>query len=139
VSATADTVFPPDLAENGVDPAGLVFVFAADALQAARAAEHLLRSGAFALVVLDLEHDADISDAAQGRLLRLARATDAAVLCISRGDTVLRGSMISLRGRTSRVATTDGRYRLRIHITRDKHGGPAVRSGEVCHAPPGMH
>jgi hypothetical protein len=143
ISATVDTVYPPDLAANGVDLDSLVFVFAGDAVQAARAAEHLLRSAAFALIVIDLEEGADIPDGAQGRLVRLARGSEAGVLCITHGEELLRGSMISLRARISRVPaargrTSGGRYRVRVRITRDKHGGPGARSGEVCNAPAGM-
>jgi recombination protein RecA len=138
ISATADVVYPPDLAAAGVDLRALTFVFAADALQAARTAEHLLRSRAFALLVVDLEDGAGISDAAQGRLLRLARNGEAGVLCISHGDRPLRGSMISLRGAVSRERSAGGRYHVRVRITRDKQGGPGMRSGEVCYAPPGM-
>jgi len=139
ISATEDMVYPPDLAANGVDLAELSFVFAADPFQASRAAEHLLRSGAFGLLVLDLEHDAQISDAVQGRLLRLARSMGAAVLCITRGDTVLRGSIISLRGDVWHAAHSTGRYRLNVRITRDKRGGTGTRSGEVYDAPAGMY
>lgn len=138
ISATEDVVYPPDLAAAGVDLRALTFVFATDALQAARAAEHLLRSRAFALLIVDLEDGAGISDAAQGRLLRLARNGEAGVLCISHGDRPLRGSMISLRGLVSRERTAGGRYRVRVRITRDKQGGPGVRSGEDCYAPTGM-
>jgi recombination protein RecA len=138
ISATEDVVYPPDLAAAGVDLRALAFVFATDALQAARAAEHLLRSRAFALLIADLEDGAGISDAAQGRLLRLARNGEAGVLCISHGDRPLRGSMISLRGVVSRERTAGGRYRVRVRITRDKQGGPGVRSGEDCYAPTGM-
>lgn len=139
ISATTDTVYPPDLADNGVDLDSLIFVMEQDSHRAARAAEHLLRSSSFSLLILDLEEGADIPDALQGRLLRLARKTDAAVVFLTHAKSSLRGSMISLRGDVARVPLIGGGYRLRIHITRDKHGGPGVRSGEVCYAPPGMH
>jgi recombination protein RecA len=139
ISATEDIVYPPDLAANGVDLEELSFVFAEDPFQASRAAEHLLRSGAFGLIVLDLEHDAQIPDAVQGRLLRLAQDMTAAVLSITRGDTVLRGSIISLRGDVWHASHSAGRYRLSVRITRDKHGGTGARSGEVCDAPAGMY
>lgn len=48
------TFYPPDVAECGVDLAALVVVRAPDATAAARAAERILRSGAFGLVVIDL-------------------------------------------------------------------------------------
>src|SRR5512140_855201 len=47
------TFYPPDVADSGVDLAALVVVRVADTTTAARAAERLLRSGAFGLVVLD--------------------------------------------------------------------------------------
>jgi len=139
ISATADTPYPPDLAANGVDLDGMIFVFAEDALRASRAAEHLLRAGTFGLVVIDLEYGAEIPDAVQGRLLRLARRTDATLLCITREDDTLHGSMISLRARISRRPVSGNRYQVRMTVTRDKHGGPRARSGEVCYAPAGMH
>ncbi|HTM21966.1 MAG TPA: recombinase A, partial [Kofleriaceae bacterium] len=46
--------FPPDLGDSGVDLDALVVVRAPDLRASARAAEHLLRSGAFGLVVIDL-------------------------------------------------------------------------------------
>jgi hypothetical protein len=139
ISATTDIVYPPDLAQNGINLDELVFVFTEDALQASRAAEHLLRSGGFALIILDLEEQAQIPEAVQGRLLRLARATNAGVLCITREDDALRGSMISLRARVSRSRISTDRYRVRLSVTRDKQGGPGARTGEVCYAPAGMH
>ena len=45
--------YPPDLADSGVDLAALLVVRVHDVTAAARAAERLLRSGAFGLVVLD--------------------------------------------------------------------------------------
>src|SRR5438445_10836474 len=54
LALAAGTFYPPDVADTGVDLAALVVVRASDATSAARAAERLLRSGAFGLVVLDL-------------------------------------------------------------------------------------
>src|SRR5437588_2807487 len=45
--------YPPDVAANGVDLAALVVVRVRDVTAAARAAERVLRSGAFGLVVID--------------------------------------------------------------------------------------
>src|SRR6185503_11689 len=45
--------YPPDLADSGVDLDALVVVHAPGGLAGVRAAERLLRSGAFGLVVLD--------------------------------------------------------------------------------------
>src|SRR4051812_10317987 len=46
--------YPPDAAESGVDLAALVVVRVPELVLATRAAERLLRSGAFGLVVIDL-------------------------------------------------------------------------------------
>src|SRR5262249_26298009 len=77
----AETSFyPPDVAETGVDLAALVVVRALDAVTAARAAERLLRSSAFGLVVLDLGSHTELAMAIQGRLVTLAQTHDAAVV-----------------------------------------------------------
>ncbi|MCA1481730.1 hypothetical protein, partial [Bradyrhizobium sp. NBAIM08] len=57
--------FPPDVCESGVDLNGLAVV-RVDARRAPRAAERLLRSGAFAIVVLDLGKHGDLPLPMQG-------------------------------------------------------------------------
>ena len=54
VTTTADTFFPPDVAASGVDLTALIVVRVPDTRTAGRAADRLLRAGAFGLVVLDL-------------------------------------------------------------------------------------
>ena len=51
--------FPPDFAASGVDLDALPVVRVDDITNAARAADRLVRSGAFAVVVLDLGAKAD--------------------------------------------------------------------------------
>ncbi|MFW5797743.1 MAG: hypothetical protein ACOCXE_04460 [Spirochaetota bacterium] len=139
IATGTEIVYPPDLAANGVDLDALVFVFTADARQAARAAEHLLRPGIFPLLVIDLEETAQIPDGAQGRLLRHARRTGAAVVFLTHDEKPLQGSVISLRGRVSLVSVRElGRYRMDIRIIRDKQGTTTPPSQEVYYAPPGM-
>ena len=58
VTSRTSSFFPPDAAEGGVDLEALAVVRAEDTVQAARAADQLLRSGGFGLVVLDLASDA---------------------------------------------------------------------------------
>src|SRR5712672_268927 len=53
VTLSNGSFYPPDVADSGVDLAALVVVRVVDTTTAARAAERLLRSGAFGLVVLD--------------------------------------------------------------------------------------
>ena len=75
VAAGRDTFFAPDAAENGVDLNALVVVRVPDSQSAGRAADRLLRSGAFGLVVMDLNFNPTISVPLQVRLAQQARAS----------------------------------------------------------------
>ncbi len=87
------SLFPPDLAESGVDLDALLVVHvpaAAGCAGLCKAAELLLRSGSFGLVVIDLVGSAgedggagELQLQAQSRLLGLAREHDSAVLLLS--------------------------------------------------------
>src|SRR5438445_3597112 len=57
VCGTASSFFPPDAAQGGVDLAALIVVRTGDAASRARAAAELARSGAFALILVDLTDD----------------------------------------------------------------------------------
>ena len=99
LTADASAFFPPDAARGGVDLDALVVVRLPAAGQLPRAAEHLARSGAFGLLVLDLGEAARVPVPMQMRLLGLARQHEAAVLFLTRkggGDASL-GSLVSLR------------------------------------------
>ncbi len=117
------TFYPPDAADSGVDLAALAVVRAPDAIAAARAAERVLRSGAFGLVVLDLV--SELSTAIQGRLLSLAQMHDAAVVCLTEKseDTPSLGSVVSLRAVALRRRVRDG-FRITVRALKDKRRGP---------------
>jgi recombination protein RecA len=130
ITHAASTFYPPDAAQSGVDLAALVVVRVPDLAVAPRAAERLLRSGAFGLVVLDLGGNAnvDFPMAHQGRLVTLAQAHDAAVVCITdkTEDTGSIGSLISLRAealRTGMLGALDG-FDLTLRVLKDKRRGP---------------
>ena len=117
--------YPPDVADSGIDLAALVVVRAPDATAIARAAERLLRSGAFGLVVLDLGDKAELSMQIQGRLVTLAQTHDAAVVCLTEksGDTSSLGSLISLRAEALRQR--DHReFTVTLRALKDKRRGP---------------
>ena len=121
------TFYPPDVAECGVDLAALVVVRAPDATAAARAAERLLRSGAFGLVVLDLGGAAELSMAIQGRLVTLAQTHDAAVVCITdkTAETASLGSLVSLRADAVRGREREGGgFGVTVRALKDKQRGP---------------
>ncbi|MEJ7602156.1 MAG: recombinase A [Kofleriaceae bacterium] len=141
---THGSFYPPDVAESGVDLAALVVVRVPAtrdaAVGAARSAERLLRSGAFGLVVLDfVGSDGDISMAHQGRLVTLAQAHDAAVVCLTdkTRDTASIGSLVSLRVEALRSRATTG-FELTVRALKDKRRGPSWSRAIKVRGPAGM-
>lgn len=129
IAASGDSFYPPDVAESGVDLAALVVVRARELRAAVRAAERLLRSGAFGLVVLDLAAPGvapELSLAHQGRLVTLAMAHDAALVCLTsqpaRAPSL--GSMVSLRVEALRERAPDGGHHVTLRALKDKRRGP---------------
>lgn len=119
------TFYPPDLAESGVDLAALVVVRAPDATAAARAAERILRSGAFGLVVIDLGGAHDLTMPIQGRLVTLAQTHDAAVICLTekQQDAASLGSLVSLRAEALRMREPQD-FAVNVRVLKDKRRGP---------------
>jgi recombination protein RecA len=141
VTLGGSSFFPPDVAEGGVDLEALPVVRVPDARTAGRAADHLVRSGGFGLVVIDLSGDrrASLPVALLTRLLGLARAHDAAVVMLTRKarDAPSLNSLISLRAETRRLASA-GQYDVRVNALKDKRGGPGWTHGETCRGPSGV-
>lgn len=125
LTLTSGSFYPPDVADSGIDLAALVVIRAPDATAIARAAERLLRSGAFGLVVLDLGDKAELSMQIQGRLVTLAQTHDAAVVCLTEksGDTSSLGSLISLRAEALRQRDR-GEFTVTLRALKDKRRGP---------------
>jgi recombination protein RecA len=158
--------FPPDLHDSGVDLEALVVVRVPDLRAAARTAEHLLRSGAFGLVILDLVElegagvrVKPLTEAMLGRLVSLAGKHDAAVICLTskRADAPSLGSMVSLRVEALREAIAPeaaeapglraayggatlgvSGYRFRVMALKDKRRGPSWEHAEVVRGPTGL-
>jgi recombination protein RecA len=131
--------YPPDVADSGVDLAALVVIRAPDALSAARAAQRVLRSGAFGLVVLDLGAAGDLSMAHQGQLVTLAQSHDAAVVCITEktAETASLGSLVSLRAEALRVRTPQD-FELSVRALKDKRRGPGWTKKRKARGPAGF-
>ena len=111
------TFYPPDAADSGVDLSALVVVRAPSTLAATRSAERLLRSGAFGLVVLDFgSAGADLNRLPEhflGRLVTLAQAHDAAIVCLTEKttDATSLGSLVpSASRRASRPSVCRSTY-----------------------------
>jgi len=154
------TFFPPDAAASGVDLAALAVVRVHDATAAARAAERLLRSGGFGLVVIDFgggsfaqqgvqqgtQQGIEVPIAHQGRLITLAQAHDAAVVCITEkpGEAPSLGSLVSLRAEAVRLHAPDDKtggergYHVTLRALKDKRRGPGWTRTTKLRGPPGL-
>lgn len=140
--------FPPDAAAGGVDVEALPVVRIANALAAARAAEHLVRSGGFGLVVIDLSSGADAATFPAlpvpmlTRLLGLACTHHAAVLVLTRKSPEMPSlnSLISLRAEAQRLALDDGpgNYEVRVRVLKDKRRAPGWDHVETCRGSAGL-
>ena len=146
------TFFPPDAAASGVDLAALAVVRVHDATAAARAAERLLRSGGFGLVVIDFgggsfaQQGIEMPIAHQGRLVTLAQAHDAAVVCITEkpGEAPSLGSLVSLRAEALRLHAPEDKggsergYHVALRALKDKRRGPGWTRTTKLRGPPGL-
>jgi recombination protein RecA len=140
--------YPPDAADSGVDLAALAVVRVHDVTAASRAAERLLRSGGFGLVVVDLGGGiaVDLPIAHQGRLVTLAQTHDAAIVCITEkpGDSPSLGSLVSLRAEALRLHAPDDPsgaergYCVTLRVLKDKRRGPGWTRTTKLRGPPGM-
>lgn len=140
ITAANSIFFPPDMETAGVDLAALPVVWARNATNAAEAAELLLRSNGFALVIIDLGETKYLKDAALGRLLRLAGHFQSAVLCITHKPQSYAslGSMVALRLHAVRRRAFSGNYSCGIHVLKDKRNGPVGSYWEERYAPAGL-
>ncbi|MEZ4288177.1 MAG: hypothetical protein R3A47_08555 [Polyangiales bacterium] len=123
------TLYPPDLANAGVDLNALVVVHiptAAKTLGLIKAAEYLLRSGAFGLVVVDLLEGSLRGDPSlwQGRLHGLVRKHQSTLCLLTDSDarTSSLGSLISLRLHSKRFCDGNGEWSIHHRILKTKRG-----------------
>lgn len=141
IAPPARAFFPPDVATAGIDLAALPVIWGAHALEAARAADLLLRSGGFGLIVVDLGAGIELPLHAITRLSGLALRHGAAVVLLTekKEDRPSLGSLVSLRVHVPRIVREGDRYRCTLHVLKDKRGR---RSGsevsEVCRGPDGL-
>jgi recombination protein RecA len=137
----SSSFYPPDVAASGVDLEALIVVRADTMVKAARAADHLLRSGGFALVIIDLVDDDRLRMGMQSRLLGLANAHQSAVVCLTRkqrGAPSI-GSLVSIRGDTTVEKTSFDEFAWDVHVVKDKRRGPGWHHTGLCRGPEGLH
>lgn len=143
VLVRGSTFLPCDVAEGGIDLSSLAVVRTADGPRAARAAEQLARSGAFGLIVLDLDRSSSLGGHAHGpiltRLVGLAQKHETALLFLTEkpSSTASLSSLVSLRAEASRIVEGDV-LQVRVEVLKDKRQGPGSASMEACHGPAGL-
>ncbi len=138
-TGSGSSFYPPDAAERGVDLGSLVVVRVPDLHTVSRVGEKLLRSGAFALVVLDIGA-VKIPMPLQSRLAGLTNRHHAALVCLTEkpsGEPSL-GSLISLRVHAQRKKVSEGRFACELNVLKDKRRGPTWTQREICRGPAGL-
>lgn len=121
--------YPPDVAAAGIDLAALLVVHVprrAGAHGLPKAAELLLRSGAFDLVIVDLREGEPSrgTDAWQGRLRGLLRQHSSRLVLLTKkkSDAASLGSLVSLRVEPRLERTGTGELVVRHRVLKDKTG-----------------
>jgi recombination protein RecA len=139
VTQRESSFYPPDAAEGEVDLDALVVVRVPDAPAAPRAADRLVRSGAFGLIVLDMGTVA-IPTPLQARLAGLAQKYHTALVCLTEKESEAPslGSLVSLRVQAQRRRTSEDRFACMLRVLKDKRRGPTWTHAEVCRGPAGL-
>ena len=135
--------FPPDAAAGGVDLEALVVVRVGDVRAGGRAADRLLRSGGFGVVVLDVGDGAAagraLTPALLARLQALAERHRATLLCLTdkKDDEASLGGGVSLRVTSRRVREGAG-WVCEVAARKDRRSGPGWQNREVVRGTPGL-
>ncbi len=132
--------YPPDVVSYGIDLDAVAVVRTSTAGEAARAADRLIRSAGFGLVVIDFGDQWALSMALLSRLNGLAQEHQVVLLCLtSKGaDMPSMSSLVSLRGQTYRRALGPMSYECGVDIIKDKRCGPGWTHRESHSASPGL-
>ncbi len=140
VAVGPSSFFPPDVAASGIDLDSLPVIRVTHTFSAARAADWLLRSGGFAVVVLDLGTDWEMQLPVQARLTALAKKNRTALLCMTkkRRNVPSIGSLVSIRGEARAKKTGFDKFTWEIHILKDKRRGPGWSYGEESRGVEGL-
>ncbi|MFN0241949.1 MAG: recombinase A [Planctomycetota bacterium] len=130
---------PSDAEACGIDLAALPVVRVADEHAVAAAGDMLARSGAFGLIVLDLE-SAEVPLGVLSRLAGLARAHATAIVVLTKKppERASLGSFVSLRADARFERRGDGMFTCELTIPRDRRRAAGWKHVEVRRGPPGL-
>lgn len=132
--------FPPDLAASGIDLEALPVITVNDTTAASCAADILLRSGSFTLLILDLRNSAEFSLTHQTRLVGLAKQHHIAILWIARRNHRISagGSFASLRIETDKKRSGHDCFGYEVCALKDKRRTPGWKYVGVCRGTDGL-
>jgi len=133
------TFYPPDLQAAGIDLKALPVIQITQPKHAPQIADTLLRSGGFALIIIDLPH-ITLPRTTQARLAALTQKHQATLIIITQKppQQPSLGAAISLHAHTTKKRTHFNTFSCELHITKDKHNAPGWRHKEVHHGPDGL-
>jgi recombination protein RecA len=140
-SLDASLFYPPDAHDNGIDLAALPVVRVPGVTAAFSAADLLLRSGGFGLIVADLGMPPAVLSTALARLAGLARRHQTAMVFLTKPPAASPGSLgslISVHVRARRRRAGADRFDCGVVALKDKHRGPAWQYVEARHGASGL-
>ena len=147
ITLRSEGFYPPDVAASAVDLARLAVVRVPQHRDLCRAADQLARCQAFGLLVLDLTSGDErtlrrsVPMAVLSRLMGLAQKHHCAMVFLTEkpeGAPSL-GSLISLRGQTTRERVGPDSFLCRVDVVRDKRRAPGWKHEVSCRGPAGLH
>ncbi len=157
IAPSESPFYAPDALESGIDLDALVVVRVPNAVTGARAADKLIRSESFGIVVVDAGPAPRIPGPLLARLASLAQRNHTALVFLTQhggapvppgamiptggtptAGTSSLGSLISLRVRARRQRIGSDRFRCWLEVLKDKRRGPTWGHDEVCRGAPGM-
>ena len=139
VAGAGSFFHPVDFQRRGIDVSAIAVIRAGDSLDSLRCAEHLARSGALGLIVVDAEGEWKVSDSALGRVQKLAERSRCAVLFLTRkraADPSL-GTRIARRGFITR--TVGASLHVDLHTVRDVRFHSIACQRRSYDGPAGLH
>lgn len=132
--------FPPDFAESGIALASLPVIRPRIFAASLRAADALLRSEGFALIVLDIPSHETLTLGTQTRLAGLARSSHTALICLTQdgSGTPTLASLASIRCHSRFTRSAFNRFAWVLQASRDKRGSAGWTLKEQAHGPGGL-
>ncbi len=117
--------YPPDVEKNGIDLRNFPVLRLMNTQDMARAAETLLRSSAFRLILLDLGRNHWLPAGHLSQLNGLTRKHNACVLFLTKKQSFSQSvsPLVSLHAQVSRKRIENGQFLCQIHVHRDKRRG----------------